>query len=134
MITPLTIVRRSQSGLGLFALEDIAKDTVVIEYTGEKISEEESQKRANRYLFEINDKWTLDGSDRKYTARYINHACRPNCEAELDEEDERIFIRAVKNIKAGDEITYNYGPDHFKEFIKPKGCKCKTCAKKKVTS
>ena len=124
---PAVVVKRSTTGLGLYAAEDIPKEQLIIEYTGEKITDEEANRRANRYLFEINDQWTLDGSDHKHTGRYINHSCRPNAEAELDEEEERIYIRARKRIKTGQEITYDYGKDHFDEYIKPNGCRCEKC-------
>ena len=128
---PAVVVKRSPTGLGLYAAENIPKGQFIIEYTGQKISDEEADRRANRYLFEINDRWTLDGSAHDHTARYINHSCRPNAEAELDEDEERIYIRAKKRIKAGDEITYDYGKDHFDEFIKPKGCRCEKCQVKR---
>ncbi len=127
-ILPAVQVKRSNAGLGLYTKEDLIKDQLVIEYTGEKIDNDEADNRANRYLFEIDDTWTLDGSGREHIARYINHSCKPNCEAELDEEEGRIYIRACKRIKAGEELTYNYGKDHFNEFIKPKGCKCAKCS------
>ncbi|MEL6803059.1 MAG: SET domain-containing protein [Bacteroidota bacterium] len=120
-------VFRSSAGFGLKALRDFKKGETIIEYLGEKISDAEADKRANRYLFEINDQWTIDGSPRSNLARYINHSCRPNAEAVLDEEDERIYIDAKKRIKAGEEITYDYGKNHFEEYIKPKGCKCAPC-------
>lgn len=121
-------VRRTSAGLGLVSNQDFKKDDVVIEYKGERITSDEADRRANRYLFEINDTWTIDGSRRTNLARYINHSCRPNCEAEVDEDAKRIFIYAKKNIRAGEELTYNYGKDHFNEYIKPHGCKCAKCA------
>ncbi|MEZ4200259.1 MAG: SET domain-containing protein [Candidatus Paceibacterota bacterium] len=120
-------VFRSSAGLGLKALRDFKKGETVLEYVGERITDEEADERANRYLFEINDKWTIDGSPRYNTARYINHSCRPNCEAVLDEEDERIYIDAKRAIKAGEELTYDYGKNHFNEYIKPHGCRCAKC-------
>ncbi len=126
-------VKRSYAGLGLFAGEPIKKGTKVIEYIGEKVSAEEANKRGGKYLFEINTKWTIDGTTRKNTARYINHACgsASNCEAENDRS--RIFIIAKKNIAAGDELTYDYGSEYFDEHIKPHGCRCANCAKKVLT-
>ncbi|WP_134500577.1 SET domain-containing protein [Microvirga pakistanensis] len=123
-------VRRSETGLGLFATEVIEKGAFIIEYLGPKISNEEVQRRRNtRYLFEINSRWTIDGSPRWNTARYINHACRPNAEAVVSRG--RIRIKAIKRIKPGDEITYNYGKNYFETFIKPIGCKCLTCRRTK---
>lgn len=127
---PKVKVKRSSAGLGLFADEDIKKDQLIIEYTGDRISEEEANRRGGRYLFQVTDDLVIDGKDRKHTARYINHACKPNAEAEHDEEDDRIYIRACKNIKAGDEITYDYGKEYMKDIIGPEGCKCATCLAK----
>lgn len=102
----------------------------VIEYTGEIIPDAEADERANRYLFEINSKWTIDGSGRENLARYINHSCAPNCEAEVDERAKKIRIYAKKRIEPGDELTYDYGKAHWNEYIKPKGCKCAKCSKR----
>jgi SET domain-containing protein len=73
----------------------------------------------NRYMFEINSRWTIDGSSRRNRARYINHSCRPNAEVYFVKHV--IKIRAIKNIKPGDEITYHYGRDYFDSFIKAVG-------------
>lgn len=122
-------VKRTRTGLGLFATRAYVKDDLVIEYTGERITDEEADRRANRYLFEINEKWTIDGSGRENLARYMNHSCKPNCEAEVDEGRKRIFIYAKKRIAPGDELTYDYGTAHFNEYIKPYGCRCEACRK-----
>ena len=127
---PELTTKRSSAGLGLFALEDIKKGQLVIEYTGERITEAEASKRGGRYLFEVTDDLVIDGKGRENKARYINHACKPNCEAEHDEEDDRIYIRASKNIKKGDEISYNYGKVYMKEIIGKEGCLCPTCLQK----
>lgn len=123
---PQVKVKRASAGLGLFADEDIAKDTVIIEYTGERITTEEGDRRGGKYLFTLDDDWIIDGKDRKNTSRYINHDCKPNAEAEIDEEEEKIYIRAVKNIKKGEEITYDYGKEYWLDHCQP--CKCATCA------
>lgn len=117
-------VKRSSAGLGLFAQELITKGDLIIEYTGEKITVDEANRRGGQYLFEMTDAWSIDGKGRENTARYINHSCRPNAEAELDEEELRVFIRAKKKILPGEEITYDYGKDFFNTYIKPKGCRC----------
>ena len=83
----------------------------------------------NRYLFEINSRWTIDGSPRRNVARYINHSCRPNAETDIVKGE--ILISAIRNIEPGEEITYDYGKDHFDGFIKPKGCKCVKCREKR---
>lgn len=123
--------KKSASGIGLFANRDFKKDELIIEYTGEKISEEEANKRGGKYLFEINDEWTIDGKDRDNLARYINHACTPNCYPEINDEEEKIFIYAKKNIKNGEELTYNYGKMYFDSFIGKDSCSCVSCIKKR---
>lgn len=130
---PQVTVKRSTAGLGLFAQEDIQAGQLIIEYTGERISDEEADRRGGQYLFIVTDTLVIDGTGRQNLARYINHACRPNAEAEHEEETDRIYIRAKKNIKSGEEITYHYGKDFFNRIIKPKGCRCATCQKKTVS-
>lgn len=125
-------VKKSSAGLGLFATEAFTKGELVIEYTGDKISEEEANRRGGKYLFELNDDWTIDGKGRENTARYINHACKPNCAPELDDAEEHIYIRAKRIIKAGEELTYNYGKMYFDEKIGKEGCKCISCTEGKV--
>lgn len=131
---PKVSVKRSSAGLGLFAGETIEKGQLIIEYTGERISEDEANRRGGRYLFQVTDELVIDGTDRKNTARYINHACKPNSEAEHDEDDDRIYIRAKKRIKEGEEITYHYGKEYFNDIIGKEGCRCATCMAKKMAS
>ena len=123
-------VKRGLNGLGLFTTASIAKGSLVIEYTGEVISSEEADRRGGQYLFALNDQWIIDGKDRTNQARYINHACRPNCYAELTADESQVFIYAKRAIKAGEELTYHYGKDFWNEYIKPKGCRCQTCLKR----
>ncbi len=124
--SPYLRVKRSRAGLGLFAITPIKKGTTLIEYIGERIPTSEGDLRENRYMFNINTKWDIDGSPRHNTARYANHSCRPNCEA-LNRRG-RIFVVAKKNIKEGEEITYHYGKDHFEGFIQKIGCRCIKCS------
>ena len=124
--SPYIIVKRGSAGLGLFALTPIKSGTTIIEYVGEKVDTTIGDERNNRYMFNINTKWDIDGSPRYNTARYANHSCRPNCEA-LNRRN-RIYIVAKKNIKAGEEITYHYGKDHFEGFIQKLGCRCVKCS------
>ena len=119
-------VKRGSAGLGLFANVAFKKGDFIIEYTGEVISNDEADRRANRYIFEISARRSIDGSRRENLARYINHACRPNCEAEIDRG--RVMIYAKRNIKEGEELNYHYGKAYFDDFIKPVGCKCASCA------
>ena len=68
---------------------------------------------------------------RKNVARYINHACRPNAESDVSARKRKVVIRAIKNIEPGEEINYDYGTDYFKAYLKPIGCKCDSCEKKR---
>ena len=129
-------VRNSKiHGKGVFAAKDIPKETRIIEYVGRKITKKESDKVADEtlkkaeenpehgavYLFEINDEYDIDGDVEWNTARLINHSCNPNCETEQD-EDERIWISSIVDIKKGEELSYNYGYglDEYKDHP----CKC----------
>jgi hypothetical protein len=109
-------VERRKSGLhgwGVFALEPITKNTRIIAYTGERISHAESLLRERRYLrdgniwcFTLNSRWVVDGAVGGSDARFINHSCTPNCYSHI--KDGIIWIRAARNIPAGEELTYNY--------------------------
>jgi len=125
-------IGRSKTGLGLFATRTIEKGTDIVRYFGPMLDSRNKKhdEIENKYMFEINSRWTIDGSIRRNTARYINHACRPN--AESDVVGHLVFIRAIRNIEPGDEITYDYGSDYFKTFLKPIGCKCDHCEKKRA--
>jgi uncharacterized protein len=127
-------IGRSKTGLGLFATKPIKKGAKIIRYFGPIL---DSKKKAddaveNKYLFELNDRWTIDGSIRANVARYINHSCRPNAESDVKPRKKKIFIRAIKNIEPGEEINYDYGTDYFKAYLKPIGCKCDSCEKKRA--
>ncbi|HEY0964428.1 MAG TPA: SET domain-containing protein [Candidatus Paceibacterota bacterium] len=125
------IVKRSSAGLGLFANREYKKGDRIIEYIGETVTEEEANRRGGKYLFELNDNFTIDGKGRHNTARYINHSCKPNAYPELTEDEKQVFIFAKKTIKPGEEITYNYGKFYFDMEIKPHGCRCASCQAKK---
>lgn len=110
-------------GIGGFATTAIGKGTRIIEYVGERISKGESLRRCeqnNEYIFTLNDEQNLDGNVAWNPARFINHSCAPNCEAELD--NERIWIVVIRDIRAGEEITFNYGYDL--EDYKDYPCRC----------
>ena len=127
-------VGRSNSGLGLFATGPFKKGEFIAQYWGRKIGDAEADRINNKYLFELNSKWTIDGSGRRNIARYINHSCRPN--GTIDIAKGKILIRAKRKIEPGEEITYNYGKNYFDAFIKPYGCRCARCkgAKKVKTA
>lgn len=113
-------------GLGLFAQTSFEPGERIIEYIGEKLPTAVADTLSTKYLFDLGNGFTIDGATRKNTARYINHSCDPNCEAE--QQGERIFIHALQHIEAGEELTFDYGDEYFDEFIRPHGCKCAHCA------
>ena len=122
-------VRRTRTGLGLVTLDAIPRGACVIEYTGRPATPAEQKANTAKYLFWTSDTTMINGNVRSNTARYINHACRPNCEVDL--KNRRIYIFATRNIKAGEELTYDYGDEYFDMLIKPKGCLCSTCMNKR---
>jgi uncharacterized protein len=124
------IVKKSSAGLGLFATDSFKRGDFITEYTGELISDEEADARGGKYLFVLNKKLVIDGKKRENTSRYINHSCKPNAEAERDEEEKKIRILAKRKILPGEEITYDYGKEYWAEFIKPFGCRCPACTSK----
>ena len=126
-------VGRSRTGLGLFATKPIKKGAKIVRYFGPILDSRKKKDDAieNKYLFELNGRWTIDGSVRKNIARYINHACKPNAESDVRPRKRKVVIRAIKNIEPGEEINYDYGTDYFKAYLKPIGCKCVACEKKR---
>src|SRR5690606_17771488 len=113
---PPYIVKRSPiHGTGVFARRRIPAGTRIIEYRGERISWEKAQQRAEEsgqainhtYSFSLGDERVSDGGRRGNEARYINHACEPNCEA-MEHEDGRVYIYAMREIERGEELHYNY--------------------------
>ena len=102
-------------GKGVFALRDIAKGETVIEYKGEVISWKEALRRHphdpsepnHTFYFHISDAQVIDGKFKGNAAKWINHSCAGNCEA--DEEGGRVFVKALRTIKAGKELNYDYG-------------------------
>ena len=109
-------------GTGVYAIKDIPVGKKIIEYLGERIDKEESERRANAqmehaektgdaavYIFTLNKKWDLDGNMPWNTARLLNHSCAPNCEAWI--EDKQIFLYSLREIAKGEEPTFDYGFD-----------------------
>jgi len=102
-------------GKGVFAVVPIAAGETVIEYTGEIISWQEALRRHphdpaqpnHTFYFHIDDEHVIDGAVTGNAARWINHACDTNCEA--DEDGGRVFIRALRDIAPGEELFYDYG-------------------------
>lgn len=126
------VVKKSRSGLGLFTNAPIEKGGFIIEYFGPILTSKEADKRGGKYLFETNKNRFIDGSSRLNTARYINHSCRPNCE--IDIKLGRIYVFALRKIKAGEELSYDYDTEYFDEHIKPFGCTCEKCKEKKISN
>ena len=122
--TELVLFRRSPiHGTGGFAKTAIRGGTRILEYQGERISKGEALRRCeqnNAFIFALNDEQDLDGNVAWNPARFINHSCAPNCAAEKD--DDRIWIIAARDIRAGEEITFNYGYDL--EDYKDHPCRC----------
>jgi SET domain-containing protein len=122
--TALVCFRESAiHGTGGFAKTDIPAGTSVVEYTGERITKDESLRRCaagNEFIFALNDELDLDGSVSRNQARFLNHSCKPNCEAERI--GERIWIIAARDICAGEELTFNYG--YNLEDYREHECRC----------
>lgn len=116
-------LRRSRiQGVGAFALQDIPKGTRLIEYTGEKITnaeadrryDDEAMGRHHTFLFILNQRTVIDAAHGGNESMYINHSCQPNCEADIVRG--RIWIEAIRNIPAGSELTYDYQYENDAEY------------------
>ena len=113
------IIKRQRSklhGWGVIAIKPITKNTRIIDYAGERISHQESLRRERRYMkrgqiwcFQINRRWVRDAAVGGNVARFINHSCHPNCYVHI--LGDTIWIRAARNIKVGEELTYDYCTD-----------------------
>jgi uncharacterized protein len=125
-------IGRSRTGLGLFAVRPIAKKEYIVTYSGKWIPTEEAQRRERlgkpKYLFEVNGRWTIDGSARRNLGRYVNHSCKPNAEPVLRKG--KMVLVALQPIAPGDEITFDYGEEYFDYYFKKAGCRCMACAAK----
>jgi SET domain-containing protein len=123
-------------GRGVFALRRIPKGVRIIEYKGKLITDKEADRRYSRMhansphtmLFSLAGGLVIDATRRGNSARWINHSCAPNCE--IEEEGHRIFIDARRDIRAGEELTYDYnlqiGEKHTKKAKREHACFCKT--------
>ena len=120
-VSSLPTIERKKSrlhGFGVFALETINKNKRIIDYAGELISNKESEAREDRYLakgciwvFRVNRNWSRDANVGGNIARFINHSCTPNCWIEVDAKTKTIWVRAAKNIRKGEELSYDYSTD-----------------------
>ena len=116
-------------GMGAFANRELASGTRVIEYVGEKIDKAESNRRCsvnNACIFYLDEQFNLDGNFEWNPARYLNHSCTPNCDARLMEG--RIWLAASRGIRAGEELTFNYGYDLVEYREHPCRCGTADCA------
>lgn len=132
-------VRRSGiHGKGMFALVPIAAGDRIMEYTGKVISWKEAERLHphnpeepnHTFFFHIDDKRVIDGNQNGNSAKWINHSCGPNCEADLDEERGRVFINALREIEPGEELNFDYGlvleGRHTAKVKKEYECRCGT--------
>jgi len=130
-------VRRSGvHGRGVYALRKIRKGETIIEYKGEMITWKQAERRHphnpddpdHTFFFHIDEKHVIDANVGGNAARWINHACDPNCESDVDEEKHRVFIKALRKIKPGEELFYDYGlvldEKYTKKVKKQFACRC----------
>lgn len=117
--TPFFEIRRSSvHGFGGFALRRIRRGTRIVEYLGERISVEEGNQRyddelsehAHVLLFTVDEQTVIDGGVGGSEAKYFNHSCMPNCEAQIF--GDRVFIVALRTIEPGEELAYDYHLDY----------------------
>lgn len=125
-------IKRSRAGRGLFTYDDIAPGACIIEYKGRKVGKREMEEDGGKYFFWTSRNTMIDGYIPKNPARFINHSCAPNCE--IDIRHKRIYVFAKRHIKKGTELTYDYDKEYFDEHIKPFGCRCEKCEKKRIIS
>jgi len=121
-------------GRGVFAAMQIAAGVRLIEYKGERITWDEALRRHphdpdhpnHTFYFALDNELVIDGKIGGNQARWINHSCKPNCEA--DEVDGRVFIHTLRDIEAGEELFYDYGlvldERHTKKLKKEYACYC----------
>lgn len=110
-------------GMGGFARVELPSGTRVLEYVGERIDKRESLGRCMRgesFIFHLDEQWDLDGNVEWNPARFLNHSCAPNCEAEFI--DGRIWIMTLRAVARGEELTFNYGYDL--EDYREHPCRC----------
>ncbi len=134
---PFVVKASPVHGKGLFATRKIPAGSRVIEYRGERIDWDEAQRRAGErggpvnhtFFFSLHDGRVIDGGRRGNDARFINHACEPNCEA-FEHEDGRVYIYALRPIERGEELNYNYAliyeGRHTPAIKRAFACRCGT--------
>ena len=126
------IIKSNIDNKGLYAVKDIKDRTKIIEYKGKILTKEQVEQNPKFdnekaiYLFNINKRYDLDGDFKYNTARLINHSCNPNCE--VYGTGFKVWVYAIKDIKKGEELTYDYGfgyDEDYKDF--PCRCGSKNC-------
>jgi uncharacterized protein len=126
---PLIVFKPSTiHGMGGFARRDIRRGKRIVEYVGLKLSKAKAQMalhQQNVYIFTLDDTYDIDGSVEWNPARFLNHSCNPNCEVEIIRA--RIWIYALCDIKAGEELTYNYSYDFEDYEHRPCNCGAPNC-------
>jgi SET domain-containing protein len=126
---PLIVFKPSAiHGMGGFARRDIRRGKRIVEYVGIKLSKTKAQAeldKQNAYIFTLNDAYDINGSVEWNPARFLNHSCKPNCEVEIVRD--RIWIYALRDIKAGEELTYNYSYDFEDYESRPCNCGAPNC-------
>jgi hypothetical protein len=113
--SPFEVRRSGIHGRGAYATRDIAKGTRIVEYLGERIThkqadaryEDKGQDDGHTFLFVVNSRVVIDAGVDGNDARFINHSCDPNCDTVI--ENQRVFIEAIRDIEAGEELGYEYG-------------------------
>lgn len=140
---PARIVTRRSAihGNGVFAAADIPAGTRLVQYKGKLLTHAESDRlyrdgaeTGHTFLFSLNDDYVIDASRQGNSARWINHGCAPNCEAVIEEDDggdprrDRVFIESTRDIRKGEELTYNYGivldVPHTRAMKRIWACRC----------
>ena len=128
-------------GNGMFAVAPLRKGERLIEYKGQRRTHQDVDEgdtgdveSGHTFLFTLNDEYVIDANHGGNSARWINHSCKPNCEAVLEEADgddqrkDRVFIEAIRAIKPGEELTYDYGitldEPHTARLKKIWACRC----------
>jgi len=124
----LWVGKSSIAGKGLFTAQNLKRGTRILQYIGEKITKAESEKRlaqGNVYIFAFSEQWDIDGKVLRNKARYINHCCDPNCD--VMKTTRSIWIVALRDIHAGEELTYNYGYELDEDREDPCTCGAANC-------
>ncbi|MGB9181523.1 MAG: SET domain-containing protein [Pyrinomonadaceae bacterium] len=125
-------VKRTVTGLGLFTLEPIPANKKIIEFKGPIVPNEEVERSRGKNFFYLNDRQSIDGSLRSNIARYLNHSCKPNAKGFTT--GKKVWIWSLRSIKAGEQITIDYGEEYLNAHMKDKDCKCEVCAAKRQPS